>query len=500
MSTLDWLIVALYALVMIGIGYAASRKQANTDEYFRGARQIPWWAIGISIMATSFSAASLLGGPAQGYDKGFLWLQMQIGDLVGYTLVILLFLPLFVKLNITTAYEYLEKRFDAKNRSLASFCFLLFILARLGGLLYGAALVVSIVTNLPLNVAIVIVGIASIAYTVAGGIAAVVWTDVLQFALIFVGLGAGVWAASSGVEGGFGELWSTAAAAGKLQVINLSWEPTNLVSLPTAVIPYGILAFAVAGTNQQSVQRYVSCADVQSGRKAALLGWFTGLIGVAITLLLGILMYSFYTIKAGSLPADITGDKILPHFITTQVPPGAAGLLVAAVFAAAMSSIDSGLHALATCMTVDFYERFFKPNRSDRHYLKVAQLLIVIWGLFSVAAAFYVASAEINLLPYLIKYVAFFLGPVLGLFLMGILFPRINANGAFFGTLAAGVILGINYSAGGYNFGIWQTAIAAPLAVIIGYGISLLGKTPSPASLRGLTLIHGQTEDDSPRE
>ena len=288
MSAIDWAIVAIYGVVLIVIGVAASRRQSTTDEYFRGSRQLPWWAIGFSIIATSFSAASLLGGPGQGYNNGLLYLQLQFGDLLGYGLVIALFLPFFMRLNLTTAYEYLEKRFDSKTRSLGSLCFLLFVIARLGGLLYAASLAVSTVIGIPLSTAILIVGIVSIVYTVAGGIAAVVWTDVLQFAMIFIGIGAGIWAAASGVPGGLGQLWSTAAEAGKLTVIDPSWDPASIYTLPTALLAYGTLAFAVAGTNQQSVQRYVSCADLPSGRKAILLGWFSGFVGVAATLILGV--------------------------------------------------------------------------------------------------------------------------------------------------------------------------------------------------------------------
>ena len=287
MGIIDWSIVAVYAIIMLGIGIVASRRQNNTDEYFRGSRQLPWWAVGLSIIATSFSAASLLGGPGEGYNHGFLYLQLQLGDLIGYGLVILLFVPFFVRLNLTTAYEYLEQRFDAKTRSLGSLCFLLFVIARLGGLLYAASLVVSTVTGLPLYLAILLVGIVSIVYTVAGGITAVVWTDVLQFAMIFVGLAAGIWAATSSVPGGLVELWHAAGSGGKLTMVNFSWEPESIRSLPTALLAYGMLAFAVAGTNQQSVQRYVSCADVPSARKAILLGWFSGFLGVAATLLLG---------------------------------------------------------------------------------------------------------------------------------------------------------------------------------------------------------------------
>jgi SSS family solute:Na+ symporter len=488
MNLIDWSIVAVYALIIISIGIIASRKQNNTDEYFRGARQLPWWAIGLSIVATSFSAASLLGGPGQGYGHGFLYLQLQLGDLIGYGLVIALFLPFFINLNLTTAYEYLERRFDAKTRSLGSLCVLLFVIARLGALLYGASLVVSTVTGIPLYPAIMIVGFISIVYTVAGGITAVVWTDVLQFGMIFLGLGAGIWAAVSGVNGGLGTLWQAAGEAGKLTMFNVSWQPDSIYSLPTALLAYGILAFAVAGTNQQSVQRYVSCSDLPSARKAILLGWFSGFVGVAATLLLGVILFGFYSLNTG-LPEEIVGDQILPYFIVNQVPVGASGFLVAAIFAAAMSSIDSALHSLATCMTVDFYERYFCQQDNEAKSLRVAQILIVFWGVLGILSAFYVASTGKDLLPFLVSYTTIFLGPLLGIFLMGVLFPRINANGAFYGTVLAVILIIIASEVGWLTFpGIWRSAITAPIGVILGFGISLGGQIPPARSIQGLTL------------
>ncbi|NJM99167.1 MAG: sodium:solute symporter [Phormidesmis sp. RL_2_1] len=497
MSAIDWAIVVVYGLLVIAIGIAASRRQNNTDEYFRGSRQLPWWAIGFSIIATSFSAASLLGGPGEGFNHGLLYLQLQLGDLLGYALVIALFLPFFIRLNLTTAYEYLERRFDAKTRSLGSLCFVLFVVARLGGLLYAASLAVSTVADIPLTISILLVGIFSTVYTVTGGIAAVVWTDVLQFGMIFVGLAAGIWAAAVAVPGGLGQLWHTASEAGKLTVINPSWEPESIRSLPTAVLAYGMLAFAVAGTNQQSVQRYVSCADVPSGRKAILLGWFSGLVGVAATLILGVLLYGFYALNPellaglavtpeGSLEV---ADSILPYFIVNQVPAGASGLLVAAIFAAAMSSIDSALHSLATCVTVDFYQRYSPTQPSETTAVKVAQGLIVVWGILGIFSAFYVASTGEALLPFLIEYTSMFLGPLLGLFLMGVLLPRINATGAFYGTIAAVIVLAVGTETGLLNFpGIWRSAVIAPVAVILGLMISLLGKVPAERSTQGLTL------------
>ena len=488
MSAIDWVIVAVYGAILVAIGVAASRRQNSTDEYFRGSRQLPWWAIGFSIIATSFSAASLLGGPGQGFNDGLLYLQYQLGDLIGYGLVMALFLPFFIHLNLTTAYEYLEKRFDGKTRSLGSLCFLLFVIARLGGLLYAASLAVATVVGMPLPAAIFLVGIVSIVYTVAGGIAAVVWTDVLQFAMIFIGLGAGVWVAANGVPGGFGELWSTAAAAGKFTIIDPSLELSSGYSWPTAFFAYGVLAFAVAGTNQQSVQRYVSCADVASGRKAIFLGWFSGFLGVAATLIFGALLFSYYQINEG-LPADIPGDGILSHFIVNDVPQGAAGLLVAAIFAAAMSSIDSALHSLATCMTVDFYDRYSTAPPNQARSLKVAQGLIVVWGLLGIAAAFWVASTEQNLLEFLIQFTTAFIGPLLALFLMGVLLPRVNANGAFYGTVAAVIILKVGVDAEWITLPfLWRSAVIVPVAVVLGLLISLAGKVPAERSIQGLTF------------
>ncbi|NET74126.1 MAG: sodium-coupled permease, partial [Sphaerospermopsis sp. SIO1G2] len=313
-------------------------------------------------------------------------------------------------------------------------------------------------------------------------------------AMIFVGISAGIWAATSAIPGGFGELWRVAGEQGRLAVVNLSWEPESIRSLPTALIAYGILAFGVAGTNQQSVQRYLSCADVSSARKAIFLGWFSGFIGVAATLLLGVILFGFYSLNQ-ALPQDIKPDEILSYFIVNQVPPGASGFLIAAIFAAAMSSIDSALHSLATCMTVDFYDRYTKSENSESHSLKVAQGLIILWGILGIFSAFYVASTGKSLLPFLVTYTTMFLGPLLGIFLMGVLVPRINANGAFYGTVLAVILIVVGSENQWFSFpGIWRSAITAPVAVILGLVISLFGSKPPERSLQGLTFWNYQSD------
>ena len=474
MHPIGWAVVLLYAGAVLFIGWLTSRKQSGIDEYFRGSRRLPWWALGISIIATAFSAASLLGGPGEGYGHGFLWLQLQIGDLIGYLLVCTFFLPLFARLDLTTAYEYLERRFDAKTRSLASLYFLLFVVVRLGALLYGAALVVSEVSHLSLAVSIAIVGVVAVLYTVAGGLAAVVWTDVLQFAMVLLGIGATLFVASRQVEGGFDSIVATAKAGGRWVLFDLSWNPQSIRALPTAILAYGMLAFAVAGTNQQSVQRYLACADVRAARRAALLAWGTGCIGVAGTLLLGVFLYAFYQAAPGHLPAEVLPDRILPIFIANELPPAVAGLLAAAIFAAAMSSCDSAMHSFSTCLVVDFYRRYFRRNEPEVHYLRVARLLVVCSGLIGIGSAFYVAGKAQTLLTFLATYTSYFVGPVLGLFMLGLWSPRANGTGAFWGACAAaGLLLGVTRFGPWTIPGIWFSAITAPLTFAFGTLLSV---------------------------
>ncbi|RMH58992.1 MAG: sodium-coupled permease [Candidatus Hydrogenedentota bacterium] len=508
MRILDWVIVVGYALLVIGMGVVSSRRD-TADEYFRGAKKLPWWALGLSIIATAFSAGTLLGAPGEGFRHGFLWLQLQLGDLLGYGLVCLLFLPVFLRLDITTAYDYLELRFDKKVRLLGATAFLLFVLVRLGGLLYGAAIVFAKVTGFSVETAIVLVGILSIFYTAAGGLAAVVWTDVLQFAMVLFGVGLAAILAVHGVPGGWSEVLAAARRGGRLTLIDPVWNPSNLRSLPTAIFGYGILAFAVAGTNQQSVQRYVSCRDVRSSIKAALLGWGAGAAAVAATLGLGVVLYAYSLHHPEVIPPGTKRDEIFPRFIGSVLPPGAAGILVAAVFAAAMSSIDSALHSLATSFVVDF-QRTFKgrAGNSDgaRKETGTARITILVAGVFGIGAALFAARSGEALLPYLVKFSGYTLGPLLGLFLLAALCERTNGNGAFWGTLVAlGIVMlwewkrvailgvlargapslsqSLSVSSGKIP-GFWYPAITAPLALVFGYLLSLPFPAPDRERIR----------------
>jgi len=477
MGIRDWMIVTVYAGGLLGIGYVAHSRQDDTDEYFRSSRSLPWWAIGLSIIATSFSAASILGGPGEGYRHGLTYLQLQLGDLIGFGLVCFVFLPIYLRLNITSAYAYLERRFDLKTRFLGTFFFIAYVLIRLGGLLYGASLLIVHMTGWSVSAAIVIIGVFAILYTMAGGMSAVVWTDVLQFFTVVLGILLSLMYMDQLAGGGLGQLWTDARRAGRLQVFDVTWNPTNFRTLPSVVFGYSFMAFAVAGVIQQSVQRYVSCRDLRASVKATMFGWFSGFVSMGLTLLLGAGLYALYNHTGAELPPHVAGrpDRIFPYFIVQTLPDGGTGVLFVAVFAAAMSSIDSALHSLSTSVIVDVVRntkisrwsisrcmRWVIGSREDdrrgapttekksggpdpdsgtereKRDMQLARRIVGEFGVLGIGCALiYVVHQDQTLLSMFVRLFALVLGPLLGLFLLGVLVPRATANGAFYGVLVS---------------------------------------------------------------
>jgi SSS family solute:Na+ symporter len=481
---LDAWVVLLYAGAVIGLGVLASRRQGDTGEYFLGGRSLPWPLVGVSILATAFSAASLLGGPGEAFGHGLLWLQLQLGDLLAIVVVMVLFLPFYRRLPATTAYEYLEHRFGGTARTLAALLFQLQLVFRLGILLYGPALALSAVTGIGVEACIVAVGVTALLYTLLGGLAAVVWTDLLQLAVVTAAVGLTARAAAAGVPGGLPAALELAARDGRLALVDVSLPASSVRSLAGAVLGYGILSLSVAGTNQQPVQRYLACRDLAGARRAAFLGWAVGLFVTAIALLLGVLLYAWVRTHAPGWPADLSPDAVFPRFAAEQLPPGVAGLVVAAVFAAAMSSLDSALHSLSTSAVVDVYGRL-APGRPDRHYLRAARLGVIFWGVAGIAAGLYVAGRG-TLLAMAVRYMGYFAGPVLGLFLLGMLWGRANERGAVVGVAVAAIgvlfsanaptLLGVESPVGG----IWNATLGCGLTLVAGAVASLAFPPPSP--------------------
>jgi SSS family solute:Na+ symporter len=507
MHYLDWIVLALYIVVMVGIGFWANRRQTDTEAYFVGNRSMPWWAAGLSIIATSFSAASILGVPGYAYATDMWYLQYQLGDFLGAGIVVFLFIPFFHKVRgLTTAYEYLEVRFDGKTRLLGSSLFSLTVLLRAGTLLYGAALLFAAVV--PTEVipgltgveeAVVFFGLIAIVYTAMGGISAVIWTDVIQFAIMSLGIIAAMAVVVVGTPGGWGTAFAEAAQLDKLTVIHLD-EPLAGTGLVTAIFGYGLLALALFGTNQQPVQRYMTVKNPRQAQSALILGVGAGAIGVTLSLLLGVFLFIFYEHFPTLLPADLTSDQVMPHFVNSQVPPIITGGLVAAVFAAAMSSLDSALNSLAAALTVDFLARF-KPGLAESTRMRFAKFVVVAAGILGIGIGIYSARTAAPLIDLILTFMGYFAGGLLGLFLLGMLTKRANGNGAFTGAIV-GTLVVLMITENDFPlphmyawFGIepipfiWSTAIGLLVTVVVGYAISLFGR-PTPAERLEHTTVN----------
>ncbi len=490
LSALDWGVVSVYAAVVVGLGLLAERRQSGSGQFFLGGRDLPWPLVGVSILATAFSAASLLGGPGEAYGNGLLWLQLQAGDLLAIVIVAWLFIPFFRGLELTTAYEYLERRFGVVARTLASALFHLQVVFRAGVLVYGPALALSTMTGVDLTLAVVLVGIVATIYTYFGGITAVIWTDALQLGVIVVGVGLCAGVAINAMPGGFSQAMEIAREAGRTRVVDTEVPWTSVRSWLGALVAYGVLSLSVAGTNQQPVQRYLSCRSVDDARRAAVLGWGVGAFVTVITLGLGLVFFAFYE-QQRALPEGIAADAILPHFVVHELPSGAAGLLVAAIFAAAMSSLDSALNSLATASTTDFYRRFRRTDATDQQTLAMARRLTLAWGVVAIGAGLYVASQGQGLLGLMVRYVGYFAGPILGLFLLGFLSPRTNANGATVGVVAAfSVVLLTVFGPDWFGWpspgAIWMATLGTVICTVVGRLASLGWDPPRQDQLRGL--------------
>ncbi|MEX2584506.1 MAG: sodium/solute symporter [Gemmatimonadota bacterium] len=502
----DWIVLAIYVAVIVGIGVWANRRQTDTEAYFVGNRNVQWWAAGISIIATSFSAASILGVPGYAYADDMWYLQYQLGDFLAAGIVAALFIPFFHSIKgLTTAYEYLEVRFDTKTRILGSSLFAFTVLLRAGTLLFGAALLFSAVVPtewIPglngVEEAVVIFGIIAIIYTVMGGISAVIWTDVIQFSVMSLGIIASMAVVVITTPGGWDTAFFEADQLQKLDIIHLE-EPLAGTGLITAIFGYGLLALSLFGTNQQPVQRYMTVKNPREAQQALLLGVGAGAIGIILSLLLGVFLFIFYQHFPELLPADLTPDQVMPHFVNTQVPPILTGALVAAVFAAAMSSLDSALNSLAAALTVDFLTRF-KPDVSESARLTFAKFVVVTSGILGIGVGIYSSRTEAPLIDLILTFMGYFAGGLLGLFLLGMLTKRANGNGAFTGAIVGTLVvlmvtendfplprlyewLGI----GPIPF-IWSTAVGLVVTLVVGYLLSLAGRRPPPERTDDTTL------------
>jgi len=487
MHPLDLTAIALYLLLMLGLGAYFGRHQSR-KEFFVAGKSMGWLPVGLSVMATLFSSNSFVFYPSAALGD-----SLNIGlSLVAFTLmtpvVIWVFIPVYARLNIETAYEYLEKRFNVSVRLVASGLFILLRIGWMASATYAASKVVSNIAGLPLIGVIVALGIVSIGYTMLGGLRAVMWTDVIQFFVFAITILAtlGLVVSLTGVS--IGDIWST-YFEGRENVV-VDFTPSLTLKYGSWVILIGVFleALSAFGADQVAVQRYLSAKS----ERASQWGAFVNLAGMWIVLpgllMIGVALYSYYSqhptelggeTLAAALQADTkAADEGLPTFVRLHFPPGLAGLFLAALMAAIMSSIDSGVHSISTAMVVDFRDRLFPHMRpkDERHEVMWIRLLVLLVGVIAITLACFAEQIGDDVFDIGKKLTSAFGGPLLAIFILAFFSRRATSLAVLLGAIIATMLtLGLMYTQDWFS--VWYWPIGFTSALVLGYILSFLQST-----------------------
>lgn len=421
-GALNYTILGLYLAGMIAVGLFFARRQENAEQFFLGGRKLPWLAVAMSMYASLTSAVTYLGLPGTAYSENISLIIVCIMSPIVAPFILLLFYPLYHRLRVTTSYEYIEKRFGpSAHYGVAG----LFVLARLGWLgtvVYAPSMAMSIVTGIPLWSCICMMGLLATAYTALGGLAAVVWTDVIQFVIL---IGGAIWIAVSlinGVEGGTETIMTLAKETGRLHIADWKLD-LFAMSGPIVAISFFFQLMQDYGTDQVTVQRLMATGSLRKTVKAVAFNAGTDFFIIGLLLFIGLGLFAFF--QGVELPEGIGGDKMMPYYIIKHLPAGISGLLITAVFAAAMSSMDSGINSVATVLITDFKITNHVSRFTD---VALARIITLILGALATGLAFYVSTIG-GIIKAFASFMSLFSAPVLALFLLGVLTRRGNFQG-----------------------------------------------------------------------
>ena len=470
---LNWTVLACYLLAMLGMGIYFMQRENGAEDFFKGGGRVPWWAAGISIYATMLSAITYMAIPAKAYATDWTYYPMLwMIPIVGFP-VIWYYLPYFRRLKAASAYAILEERFNAATRLMASTLFCIFMVARMALVLYLPSLALTAVTGIDIYLCIVLMGLVTIVYCTMGGVEAVIWGDVVQGCIL---VGGAIFAAIylwAGTDGGFSGAWQMAVDNDKLRLFDWSWDYRR-VTFWVAILGGGVANNLISYTSDQTViQRYMTTKDEKSaGRSILVNGFMSVFISVAFYFI-GTGLYTFYKTHPASL--DITmqqGDAIFPFFMMSQMPAGLAGLLIAAIFAATMSTISSNINSVSTAFSVDFVQRF-RPSISDAALLRVARWTCVVSGMMGLCIALLMATWDIaSLLDYFNTILGLLTSGLGGLFVMAVFFPRIKGGAALTGFIVGEAAVFLMFLFTDVNFFLFGAA-GIVVSVITAWLISL---------------------------
>ncbi|SDM70125.1 sodium:solute symporter family transporter [Kriegella aquimaris] len=437
----NYVVLIAYLLITILIGLYFANKQRSTADYFSGGGRVPSWAAGISLFGTLLSALTFMAIPAKSFLTDWSYFFLNITAVLIVPVIVFIFIPYFNKLNITTAYEFLENRFNYLARVLGSLSFILFQLGRIGIVLLLPSLAIAIVTGISVEASILIMGILCILYTTFGGIEAVIWTDVLQVIVLMGGSILAIFYLLAQLDMDMGEVYDFAYNHNKFNIMNFDFKFTESTFW---VVFLGGLASALItqSTDQTVVQRYLTSSSVKGAQKVSYVNAILSLPATFIFFGIGTLLFVFYSKMPAKLPMELSNnDSIFPLYIVNELPIGISGLLIAAVFSAAMSSISSSLNSVSTAFCNDFYKHF-KPNTPDLKLLKIARITTLVIGFLGIILALWMAKSEIkSLWDQFLLFIGLLTAGLGGMFLLGVLTKKANAKGTLLGVLTSTLLL-----------------------------------------------------------
>ena len=482
----NWTLLIFYLAGMLYLGYFFMKRETGTEDFFKGGGRVPWWAAGMSIFATMLSAITFMAIPAKSYVTDWRYYMMAVTIFVMAVPVVKYYLPFFRRLKVTTAYEYLEVRFNATSRLLASGIFMVFMVARTALVLFLPSLALTTVTGIDIYICIILMGVITIIYCTMGGVEAVIWGDVIQGFVLMGGAVLAVFFLVSGTEGGINKLIDITIEHEKLKTFDMTLSFTSATFW--VVLLGGLANNLISYSSDQTViQRYLTTKDEKSAGKSIYMNGVLSIVVSIIFYFIGTALFAFYKTNPDQLNISMSNpDSIFPHFIMTKMPMGIAGILIAAIFAATMSTVSSSINSLSTAFTTDFYQKFVK-NKEDNHYLFIARLSGIIMGGFGIALALLMAMWNILSLFDYFNYILGLLASGLGgLFFMGIFIPRIKGKAAiigFLGGFLAVLLVKMQTDIHLILFGFVGMASSVVIGLIASYMIPEKGK-----SLEGLTI------------
>lgn len=467
MSLLDWSIIGVYLIANLVLGYAMSRKVHSAEDYQIGDRSAPWWAIGISVIATYVSALSFLGGPAWAYGEGMAALAIHVNYPLVIFVVVVVFLPFFFNSGAASIYEYLEHRFGPSSRSVLSVIFLISQTITTASILAATAIVVTFVTGLSPEWSILGMTVIVLVYTLMGGMNAVIWTDVLQGVILFIGAGTILWCLL-GILNPVSDAIAVLAAADKLNALRTELDFSVAPTVWSGVFAMTLFHITVYGANQMMVQRALAARTIGDAKKSYLMMGYAAFFIYLLFFSIGALLYVHFEGRRFDQPNDI-----ILVFARSLAIPGLMGLLVAAILSASMSSLSSALNSLSTVAVADFYQRFARRTGSDAHYLLVSRLMTIGWALLSVPIALAFIRSGGSVLEVLSEAGSYFVGAKLAMFGLGFFSKHTSERGLLVGVASG--FAGLAVVAGAVSIpGFTVPDIAWPWYVVIGGGINII--------------------------